>query len=105
MTFKSAVADGLGESVVIGDPATAKSEALFRAMGRFIDAVGGKYITAQDMNIGNPDLEVVAQETRWVTGLDRDQGLGQPPRRRLAASSGSRPPPGGLRGPLGSGRS
>ena len=77
MTFKSAVADtglGGGKSVVIGDPATAKSEALFRAMGRFIDAVGGKYITAQDMNIGNPDLEVVAQETRWVTGLDRDQG-------------------------------
>ena len=77
MTFKSAVADtglGGGKSVVIGDPATAKSEALFRAMGRFIDAVGGKYITAQDMNIGNPDLEIVAQETRWVTGLDREQG-------------------------------
>lgn len=76
MTYKSAVADtglGGGKSVVIGDPRD-KSEALFRAMGRFVDAVGGQYITAQDMNIGNPDLEIVAQETRWVTGLDREKG-------------------------------
>lgn len=77
MTNKSAVADtglGGGKSVVIGDPAQDKSEALFRTMGRFVDSLGGKYITAEDMNISIPDLEIVRQETRWVTGLSRKSG-------------------------------
>jgi leucine dehydrogenase len=77
MTYKSAVAEtglGGGKSVVIGDPRTAKSPDLFRAMGRFVESLGGRYITAQDMNIGIPDLEIVRQETRWVTGLKRESG-------------------------------
>lgn len=76
MTYKSAVAEtglGGGKSVIIGDPAT-KSEALFRAMGRFVESFGGRYITAEDMNIGIPDLEIVRKETRWVTGLKREAG-------------------------------
>ncbi|MEM7516478.1 MAG: Glu/Leu/Phe/Val dehydrogenase dimerization domain-containing protein, partial [Planctomycetota bacterium] len=55
MTFKSAVGEtglGGGKSVILGDPKKDKSEALFRAMGKFIDSQGGKYITAEDMNIG-----------------------------------------------------
>jgi leucine dehydrogenase len=77
MTYKSAVAEtglGGGKSVILGDPKTAKSEALFLAMGRFVDSLGGKYITAEDMNIGIPDLEVVRRETKWVTGLKRSEG-------------------------------
>ncbi len=77
MTFKSAVAEtglGGGKSVIIGDPKELKSEALFLAMGRFVESLGGKYITAEDMNIGIEDLEVVKRETRWVTGLSRDSG-------------------------------
>ncbi len=77
MTFKSAVAEtglGGGKSVIIGEPASMKSEPLFRAMGRFIDSLGGRYITAEDMNIGIPDLEIVRKETRWVTGLARESG-------------------------------
>lgn len=77
MTYKSAAAEtglGGGKSVIIGDPAALKSEALFRAMGRFVDSLDGKYITAEDMNIGIKDLEVVRQETRWVTGLSRESG-------------------------------
>lgn len=77
MTYKSAVAEtglGGGKSVVIGDPKRDKSEALFRAMGRFIDSLDGRYITAEDMNIGIPDLEQVRRETRWVTGLRREEG-------------------------------
>lgn len=77
MTRKSAVAEtglGGGKSVIIGDPAKAKSRELFRAMGRFIDGLEGKYITAEDMNIGIPDLEAVKEETRWVTGLSRASG-------------------------------
>jgi leucine dehydrogenase len=77
MTYKSAVADtglGGGKSVIIGDPATGKSPELFRAMGRFIDTLGGRYITAEDMNIGIPDLEHVRETTRWVVGLSRESG-------------------------------
>jgi leucine dehydrogenase len=77
MTYKSAVAEtgvGGGKSVIIGDPATGKSPELFRAMGRFVDSLEGLYITAEDMNIGIPDLEYVREETRWVTGLDRRSG-------------------------------
>jgi leucine dehydrogenase len=77
MTYKSAVAEtglGGGKSVIIGDPKAAKSPALFRAMGRFIETLEGQYITAEDMNIGIPDLEIVRQETRWVTGLSRESG-------------------------------
>ncbi|MCA9002162.1 MAG: Glu/Leu/Phe/Val dehydrogenase, partial [Planctomycetes bacterium] len=77
MTYKSAVADtglGGGKSVIIGDPKTMKSEALFLAMGRFVDSFGGKYITAEDMNISIPDLEIVGRETKYVTGLSRAAG-------------------------------
>jgi len=77
MTRKSAVSEtglGGGKSVIIGDPKTIKSPELFRAMGRFIEGLEGKYITAEDMNIGIPDLEIVKEETRWVTGLSRKSG-------------------------------
>lgn len=76
MTYKSAVADtglGGGKSVIIGD-ATKKSPELFKAMGRFVDSLGGRYITAEDMNIGIPDLEIVRTQTRWVSGLSRESG-------------------------------
>ncbi len=81
MTYKSAVADtglGGGKSVILGDPKL-KSQALFEAMGRFIDSLGGKYITAEDMNIGIADLNNVRRQTRWVTGLSlEDGGSGNP---------------------------
>ena len=77
MTYKSAVAQtglGGGKSVVIGDPRTQKTPELFQAMGRFVDSLGGKYITAEDMNIGIADLEEVRKETKYVTGLSRESG-------------------------------
>jgi leucine dehydrogenase len=77
MTYKSAAADtglGGGKAVVIGDPKSMKSEALFRAMGRFVNSLEGRYITAEDMNIGIADLEIVRTETRYVTGLSRESG-------------------------------
>ena len=76
MTYKSAVADtglGGGKSVVIGEPKH-KSEALFETMGRFVESLGGKYITAEDLNIGVGDLVTVRRTTKWVTGLARDMG-------------------------------
>ena len=77
MTYKSAVANtglGGGKCVVIGDPKTIKSESLFRAVGRFVDSFDGQYITAEDMNIGIADLEIVQQETKYVSGLSRAAG-------------------------------
>jgi leucine dehydrogenase len=72
MTYKSAVADtglGGGKSVILGNPKTGKSEALFRAMGRFIDSFGSTYITAEDVGTTVDDMVLVRKETRWVTGL------------------------------------
>lgn len=77
MTFKSAVAKtglGGGKSVIVGDPKQSKSEALYLAMGRFVDSLGGRYITAEDVNTGIEDLEILRRATRWVTGLSREDG-------------------------------
>ncbi|MFT5288632.1 MAG: leucine dehydrogenase [Planctomycetota bacterium] len=77
MTYKSAIAEtglGGGKSVIMGDPAKVKSPELFRAMGRFIDSLGGTYITAEDMNIGIADLELVHETTKHVVGLSRAEG-------------------------------
>ena len=65
MTFKSAVAQtglGGGKSVIIGDPKAIKSEALYLAMGRFIDGLSGLYITAEDVNTKIQDLEIVRHD-------------------------------------------
>lgn len=82
MTFKSAVAHtglGGGKAVIIGDPKKVKSEALYLAMGRFIDSLGGKYITAEDVNTSIHDLEIIRRATKHVTGLERkDGGSGNP---------------------------
>jgi leucine dehydrogenase len=82
MTFKSAVAKtglGGGKAVILGDPKKIKSEALYLAMGRFVDALGGRYITAEDVNTSIEDLEILRRATKWVTGLSRkDGGSGNP---------------------------
>lgn len=77
MTYKSAVAHtglGGGKAVIFGDPARVKSEPLYLAMGRFIDTLGGAYITAEDVNTDARDLEIIRRATRWVTGLPREKG-------------------------------
>jgi leucine dehydrogenase len=77
MTYKSAVAEtglGGGKAVILGNPKTDKSEALFRAMGRVIEYLGGTYITAEDVGTSVDDMVVVRKETKWVTGLPRSMG-------------------------------
>ncbi|MBC7643657.1 MAG: Glu/Leu/Phe/Val dehydrogenase [Thermoleophilia bacterium] len=82
MTFKAAVAGlnlGGGKTVVIGDPRKDKSEALFRALGRFVDTLGGRYIAAEDVGTATEDMDYVAMETPFVTGIDHsDGGSGDP---------------------------
>ena len=72
MTYKYAAAGldlGGGKAVIIGDPATEKSEALLRAMGRFIDQLGGEYITGEDVGTTLDDMEVIFSETDHVVTL------------------------------------
>ncbi len=73
MSYKNAMAGlnlGGGKAVIIGDAKTDKSEELFRCYGRFVDSLGGKYITAEDVGISVSDMEVVSQETPHVAGLN-----------------------------------
>jgi leucine dehydrogenase len=82
MTFKAAAAGlnlGGGKAVIVGDPKKHKSEALFRSFGRFVDSLGGLYITAEDVGTDMEDMEVILTETRWVTGVSRAQGGGGDP--------------------------
>jgi leucine dehydrogenase len=71
MTLKCAAAGlnvGGGKAVIIGDPATDKSEALFRAYGRMLQSLGGRYVTTTDVGTTTADLDIIALETRFVAG-------------------------------------
>lgn len=77
MTYKAAVAGlnlGGGKAVIIGDAAMIKNESLFRTYGRFVDTLGGRYITAEDVNTSVQDMEWVRMETKHVTGISRALG-------------------------------
>ncbi len=82
MTYKAAAAGlnlGGGKAVIIGDAKKDKSEELFRAFGRYVESLGGFYITAEDVGTNTDDMEVVQHETRWVTGLPPEMGGGGDP--------------------------
>jgi leucine dehydrogenase len=71
MSLKSALAElplGGGKAVLIGDPARDKTQALLRAFGRAVEALGGSYVAAEDVGISVADVEVIASETRHVAG-------------------------------------
>ncbi|MBX3469756.1 MAG: Glu/Leu/Phe/Val dehydrogenase [Planctomycetes bacterium] len=72
MTYKAAAAGlnlGGGKAVIIGDPRTDKSEALFRVFGRFVESLNGRYITAEDVGTSVHDMEYIFMETKYVTGV------------------------------------
>jgi valine dehydrogenase (NAD+) len=77
MTYKNALAGldlGGGKAVIIGDPATGKTEQLLRAYGRFVQSLNGRYYTACDVGTYSEDMDVVARETRFVTGRTTAHG-------------------------------
>ncbi|WP_370966867.1 Glu/Leu/Phe/Val dehydrogenase dimerization domain-containing protein [Amycolatopsis sp. cg9] len=77
MAYKNALAGldlGGGKAVIIGDPKTLKSEALLRAFGRFVQSLGGRYITACDVGTYVQDMDIVARESRFVTGRSPEDG-------------------------------
>ena len=77
MAYKTACAGldlGGGKAVILGDPATLKSEALLRAYGRFVQSLGGRYYTACDVGTYVADMDVIARESDFVTGRSPEQG-------------------------------
>ena len=77
MTYKSAAAGlhfGGGKGLIIADPHKDKTEALMRSYGRFVEALGGRYITTEDVGMTLLDLEWIAQETSHVVGLPISMG-------------------------------
>lgn len=81
MTYKSAAAGlnlGGGKAVIIGDPQKIKSEELFRVFGRYVEGLGGRYITAEDMNANTRDMGYIKDETDYVVGLEGKSGNPSP---------------------------
>ncbi|OLE15242.1 MAG: leucine dehydrogenase [Gemmatimonas sp. 13_1_20CM_3_60_15] len=77
MTYKNAVAGlklGGGKSIIIGDNKTTDREKLFRAHGRFVESLGGRYITAEDVGTSTKDMDFVHMETNHVAGLAGKSG-------------------------------
>jgi leucine dehydrogenase len=79
MTYKAAITGlnlGGGKAVIIGDPKTRRRELIFRAHGRFVDSLKGRYITAEDVGTSVADMDYVQMETQFVTG--GAEGSGDP---------------------------
>ena len=77
MTLKNSIAGlniGGGKAVIIGDASKIKNEALMRRFGKFVHSLGGKYYTAEDVNMNTRDMEYVRMETPYVTGLPESMG-------------------------------
>jgi leucine dehydrogenase len=77
MTYKAAAAGlnlGGGKAVIIGDPHSQKTEQLFRAFGRYIEGLGGRYITAEDVGTSVNDMVHIFHETKYVTGIPFELG-------------------------------
>ena len=77
MAYKNALAGldlGGGKAVIWGDPEQIKTEALLRAYGRFVESLGGRYYTACDIGTYVADMDVIARETRYVTGRSVEHG-------------------------------
>ncbi|WP_239256991.1 Glu/Leu/Phe/Val dehydrogenase dimerization domain-containing protein [Listeria ilorinensis] len=77
MTYKNAAAGlnlGGGKTVIIGDPKQDKSEAMFRALGRYVESLNGRYIIAEDVGTTVQDMDAIHEETDYVTGISESFG-------------------------------
>jgi glutamate dehydrogenase/leucine dehydrogenase len=93
MTYKSAAAGldlGGGKAVIIGNPSRRKTEALLRTYGRFVDSLGGRYITAEDVGTTQADMDLIRRETRNVTGVSRSLGGSGDPSAATPTACGGR---------------
>ncbi len=72
MTYKSAAAGlhfGGGKGLIVADSRKDKTEALLRSFGKFVESLGGRYITTEDVGMTPQDVEWIAQETSHIVGL------------------------------------
>jgi valine dehydrogenase (NAD+) len=77
MAYKAASAGldlGGGKAVIIADPVAGKTEAMLRAFGRFLQALGGRFITSVDVGTTVKDMEIISRESGYVTGLPKAFG-------------------------------
>ena len=77
MSYKNAMANlnfGGGKAVIIADAKKSKTPELFEAFGRFVDSLGGRYVTAEDVGTTTADMASVSRSTRYVAGLGRAPG-------------------------------
>jgi len=77
MTYKSAAAGldlGGGKAVILGDPREMRSEALLRTYARFVDSLGGRYVTAEDVGTTQADMDLIRTVTPHVTGISESRG-------------------------------
>jgi leucine dehydrogenase len=77
MTYKHAVCGndlGGGKAVIVGDPHVLRSDALVLAYARFIDSIGGRYLTAEDVGTTQPDMDLIRSVTPYVTGVSESLG-------------------------------
>jgi len=82
MTYKAAISGlnlGGGKAVIIGDSRKIKDEALMRRFGLFVESLGGKYITAEDVGMTTKDMEYIHMETDHVVGIPETLGGGGDP--------------------------
>lgn len=82
MTYKAAAAGlnlGGGKTVIMGDPNKDKNEAMFRAFGRYVQGLNGRYITAEDVGTTVADMDLIHEETNYVTGISPAFGSGGNP--------------------------
>jgi leucine dehydrogenase len=84
MTYKAAIAGldvGGAKAILIGNPESDKSEALFRSLGRFIHSLGGRYIAGEDVGTTSDDMELIRRETPYAVGVpEANGGSGDPSR-------------------------
>ncbi len=77
MTYKNALAGlplGGGKSVIVGDPRKLKTDALISALGRAVEGLGGRYITAEDSGTNEHDMITISKATSYVVGLPSEAG-------------------------------
>jgi leucine dehydrogenase len=74
MSYKNAIANlplGGGKAVILGNPASDKSDARFGAYADAVNSLGGRYITAMDVGVGPKDMPLIARHTKFIAGFDQ----------------------------------
>jgi leucine dehydrogenase len=77
MSYKNAMAGlplGGGKAVILADADRSKSPDLLRAFGKAVDALGGRYVTAEDVGMNVADMVEIARSTNYVAGLPNSSG-------------------------------